>query len=1241
MLGRSAVNAPMGARFHFETLLGSGGYGDVFHAFDRLRNEHVAVKVMRRASPAHMRMLKREFRSLADVAHPNLVTLHELVSDGTDWCITMEYVEGVDLLRFSHGASALETPGLASSLATTDVPPTVDSGFDPRVVRRASERPPALDPRGLREVLVQVAEAIAALHAAGKLHRDIKPSNILVTPEGRAVVLDFGLVMDLTPDAPPVDGLGLGTMGYMSPEQLLGQPLDAASDWYSFGATLFQLLTGQLPFEGKALQVAFRKHFAPPPDPRVHAPNAPDDLSALCAALLASDPAERPTGPDVLRALGHGVAPPAPRPRPSAPVLLGRGAETAALRASFERAASGAAVMVSMSGPSGIGKTALVQQHLAALSRDGLALVLGGRCYERESVPYNALEGVMEGLIARLRDDPDSVDAALSQAVTTLTRLFPALGAVPGILPARNRSGPIAIDPWEVRRAAAAGLRALLHRVAQGLPVVIALDDLHWADADSAELLRELFRPGSFGSLQLILSFRPEGRTGSPCVRALLDADLGLEPHAIDLAPLAPDACAALATLSLGRDDPEAARRVAAESLGNPFFVQELGRHLLEAGPLAPRLSLDDVVRARVARVPESARRLVELVALSGGALPASVAFRAVGAADAYASLSVLRSGSLVRSLGEDGALLVTFHDRVREAIVAGLAPSDACAAHARLALAWEAERDPEPEVLYTHHLAAGSSERAAHYVALAARRASEALAFDNAARLFRRALELGRHDPDARRGLHRELALALAGYGRGRESAEAWLSAATGAAADERVDCERRAAEQLLRAGYIDEGLAVASRVLDVVGVSLPATPARSLASLLLHRARIVARGTSYAVRDASRCDPALLARFDACWSVAAGISVIDPTRAASLHSLSLLLALDLGEPVRLSQALSMEAGFHAMAGPRGRAHADRMIREARGIAERIDCPDALALAEVMTGVAAWGAGRWALANDAFGRAFEIIEGRCSGVAWERSTAMIFRLDARYYLGDWRGLLDELPRMLDDARERGDRYTETLALIRFECVAGLANDDPERARRGLRRVADWSHAGFHSVHLVELHETVEVALYEGDGRAAWAALRLRWIALERSLLLRVQAFRIQMRYLRGRAALAVAASAWSPPERWWYARVALSEAARCERESTLWGDGLAGLLRAGVASLRGDRAGATEALARSARLLDAADMRVHAAVARRVRAALEGDAEALREADEALAGQGVANVPRMAAMLAPGTWPA
>lgn len=122
MPGRVASKPPMAERFDFETLLGSGGYGDVFYAFDRLRGEHVAVKVMRRASPAHMRMLKREFRSLADVAYPNLVTLHELVSDGSDWCITMEFIDGVDLLRFSHGAVSPAAAGLASACSTAGRP---------------------------------------------------------------------------------------------------------------------------------------------------------------------------------------------------------------------------------------------------------------------------------------------------------------------------------------------------------------------------------------------------------------------------------------------------------------------------------------------------------------------------------------------------------------------------------------------------------------------------------------------------------------------------------------------------------------------------------------------------------------------------------------------------------------------------------------------------------------------------------------------------------------------------------------------------------------------------------------------------------------------------------------------------------------------------------------------------------------------------------------------------------------
>ena len=243
MSGLDPAGLPMTERFQFSARLGAGGFGDVYRAHDRLRGEDVAVKVLRHIGPLHLRMLKREFRSLADVEHPHLVSLHELVSDGADWCITMEFVEGVDLMTALHGPS----PDGDDEWTPTAEDPSARSVTDVR--RRAAAAPVVLDVEQVRAVFRQIAEAVAALHAAGKLHRDIKPSNILVTPAGRAVVLDFGLVMDLAAGGAE-DNDGLGTIAYMSPEQAQYLPLGAASDWYSFGVTLFEVLTGRLPFDG-------------------------------------------------------------------------------------------------------------------------------------------------------------------------------------------------------------------------------------------------------------------------------------------------------------------------------------------------------------------------------------------------------------------------------------------------------------------------------------------------------------------------------------------------------------------------------------------------------------------------------------------------------------------------------------------------------------------------------------------------------------------------------------------------------------------------------------------------------------------------------------------------------------------------------------------------------------------------------------------------------------------------------
>ena len=172
---------------------------------------------MNRASAATILRFKREFRTLLGVAHPNLITLYELIYDGKNWFLTMELLEGVNFLQYVRG-EALTT-----------------ARWD-----------------RLREAARQLATGIAWLHAAGKLHRDIKPTNVIVTREGRVVLLDFGLVVEQG-----FDGLHqsteqhiLGTAAYMAPEQAVGLPVSSAADWYSVGVMLFEALTGRVPFLG-------------------------------------------------------------------------------------------------------------------------------------------------------------------------------------------------------------------------------------------------------------------------------------------------------------------------------------------------------------------------------------------------------------------------------------------------------------------------------------------------------------------------------------------------------------------------------------------------------------------------------------------------------------------------------------------------------------------------------------------------------------------------------------------------------------------------------------------------------------------------------------------------------------------------------------------------------------------------------------------------------------------------------
>ena len=395
-------------RFQLRRRLGAGAFGVVYEAFDRERESVVALKTLRRASSDEaLYRLKREFRSLADIAHPNLVTLYEMLSDGRQWFFTMELVDGTDFLdyvrRSSPSRSATGASGAncesqggseedTASLSPDDAVAEVAAG--PGVASRARLWLPDLG--RLRPALRQAAAGIRALHRAGKLHRDIKSSNVLVTSEGRVVLLDFGLVTEV--DDPDLDEsiAVAGTPAYMSPEQGAGQPLSEASDWYSLGVMLYEALTGQGPFTGRPAEMMREKQVREPRAPRELAQDAPKDLDRLCSELLRRRPEDRPGGSEILLRLGVDLSEPSSLASvissdARAAPFVGRRPEIELLWKAFRDAEQGRAVTVAIHGGSGMGKTALVRQFLEAL-RSRHQVVIAHRPLLRAGV--RAVQGV-------------------------------------------------------------------------------------------------------------------------------------------------------------------------------------------------------------------------------------------------------------------------------------------------------------------------------------------------------------------------------------------------------------------------------------------------------------------------------------------------------------------------------------------------------------------------------------------------------------------------------------------------------------------------------------------------------------------------------------------------------------------------------------------------------------------------------------------------------------------------------
>jgi serine/threonine protein kinase len=274
----------------------------------------------------------------------------------------------------------------------------------------------AVDEPRLRDAFVQLSRGVAAVHAAGRLHCDIKPSNVLVDENARIVLADFGLTSAYGAVVRPGSGQRLmGTPVYMSPEHVAGaSSLGPASDWYAVGVMLYEALSGIVPFGGADSSVLSMKGSAVPALPSTFNPSVPADLEALAMDLLAIDPADRPGAEEVLERLG-GSGRSRSRSRltagespPQVP-FVGRTFELAQLRKASREL--DAPTLVLVTGRSGMGKTRLLDEFLREEAARG-SLVLRGRCYQRESVPYKGVDAVVDELAAFLMTRPEREVAA-------------------------------------------------------------------------------------------------------------------------------------------------------------------------------------------------------------------------------------------------------------------------------------------------------------------------------------------------------------------------------------------------------------------------------------------------------------------------------------------------------------------------------------------------------------------------------------------------------------------------------------------------------------------------------------------------------------------------------------------------------------------------------------------------------------------------------------------------------------
>ncbi len=736
------IGATLNDRYRIDGELGRGGMGVVYRAHDTRLKRDVAVKVLSAGGlgTEGRARLMNEAQAAAGLNHPHIVAVYDadeatLPSGQTVPFVVMELLDG----------------------------PTLH------------QQPPETLEQTL-SVTRQLCQALDHAHGHGVIHRDLKPENIMLAgDEGAVKLMDFGLARSVATRL-TAEGAIIGTVFYLAPESAMGREVDGRADLYALGVMLYEWAAGRLPFEAADPVSVLTQHLhAPVVPPSAHNPDLRPDLEDLILRLLAKDPARRPASAMMVLEELDGIAA-GTTPAPAREVatlerivrgrLVGREAEVAQARSLWELARVGQGQLLLVSGEPGIGKSRLAREVATLVVASG-GRVLEGASYAEGGSPYAPFREILRDAVKRNGQEGLNLPG---RALANLLALAPELrSAFPE--PAPAQFDLVQLEQGQLHD----DLLLLLSQIGGAKPLLILLEDAHWADSGSLALLRYLARNARRLPVLILATYREvEIDQARAFHQLLLDFSREQIGQRIKLGRLDRRGTEALLAVLFDQEiTPDFLEGIYRETEGNPFFVEEVCKALVESGQLrfeegrwhrpsvaelgVPQ-SIQVAVQARVHALPDGAQEILEQAAVLGREFEYDTLVRAAGAGEdqVIEALEEALSAQLLEEVtNRENETYSFLHALIPTTLVSGLRTLRRRRLHRQAGAALEALRPEAFEALAHHFVEGAETEKGINYLIKAGDRARLFYAHQEAIEAYESALEHLRESDQTERTVH------------------------------------------------------------------------------------------------------------------------------------------------------------------------------------------------------------------------------------------------------------------------------------------------------------------------------------------------------------------------------------------------------------------------------------------------------------------------------------------------------